>query len=157
MAAANGNIRAQQNYLNLLIGAEADRRVATMELLKTAIDYKEHWHHVLAERARKGTTGPEPVPHPDDVIIDYDTGEIRIDGPVLEEQHLAQERMREMGPDYLKRLWKIEEQIESDPKNLELRKEKKMLDEITGWLVKDAGRRAVRDALRRPSGKPKKD
>jgi Family of unknown function (DUF5681) len=64
VAAANGNIRAQQNYLSLLIGAEADRRVATMELLKTAVDYKEHWHHVLAERARKGTTGPEPVPHP---------------------------------------------------------------------------------------------
>jgi uncharacterized protein DUF5681 len=77
VAAANGNIRAQQNYLNLLIGAEADRRVATMELLKIAVDYKEHWHHVLAERARKGTTGPEPVPHPDDVIIDYDTGKIR--------------------------------------------------------------------------------
>jgi hypothetical protein len=59
VAAANGNIRAQQNYLSLLIGAEADRRVATMELLKTAVDYKEHWHHILAERARKGTTGPE--------------------------------------------------------------------------------------------------
>ena len=68
VAAANGNIRAQQNYLNLLIGAEADRRVATMELLKTAVDYKEHWHHVLAERARKGTTGPEPVPHPDESL-----------------------------------------------------------------------------------------
>ena len=39
---------------------------ATMELLKAAVDYKEHWHHVLAERARTGTTGPEPVPHPDD-------------------------------------------------------------------------------------------
>jgi hypothetical protein len=39
VAAANGNIRAQQNYLNLLIGAEADRRVATMELLKNAVDY----------------------------------------------------------------------------------------------------------------------
>ena len=98
VAAANGNIRAQQNYLNLLIGAEADRRVATMELLKTAIDYKEHWHHVLAERARKGTTGPEPVPHPDDVIIDYDTGKIRIDGPVMEEQKEAQNRLRTMWP-----------------------------------------------------------
>ena len=38
VAAANGNTRAQQNYLNLLIGAEADRRVATMEMLKTAVD-----------------------------------------------------------------------------------------------------------------------
>jgi len=75
VAAANGNTRAQQNYLNLLIGAETDRRVASTQLLKTAIDYKEHWHHVLAERARKGTTGPEPVPHPDEVIIDYETGE----------------------------------------------------------------------------------
>ncbi len=57
VATANGNTRAQQNYLNPLTGAEADRRVATMEMLKTAVDYKEHWHHVLAERARTGTTG----------------------------------------------------------------------------------------------------
>ena len=73
VAAANGNSRAQQNFLDLLIGAEADRRAATMELLKTAVEYKEHWGHVLAERARNGTTGPEPVPHPDDVIIDHET------------------------------------------------------------------------------------
>jgi hypothetical protein len=155
--AAKGNTRAQQNILSLVIGAEADRRVAAMELLNAAVDYKEHWHHVLAERARKGTTGPEPVPHPDDVIIDFNTGEIRVDGPVLEEQHVAQERLREMGLDLLKRLWQIEEQIESDPKNLELRKEKKTLDAITDWLIKDAGKRAARDALRRPPGKPKKD
>src|ERR1700724_2773750 len=94
VAAANGNIRAQQNYLNLLTGAEADRRVATMELLKTAVDYKEHWHHVLAERAHKGTTGPEPVPHPDDAIIDYDTGNIRIDG----HQKEARDQLRAMWP-----------------------------------------------------------
>ena len=94
VAAANGNTRAQQNYLNLLIGAEADRRVASTQLLKTAIDYKEHWHHVLAERARSGTTGPEPVPHPDEVIIDYETGDIRIDGPVMQEQREARKRLR---------------------------------------------------------------
>ena len=68
VAAANGNTRAQQNYLNLLIGAEADRRVATMEILKAAVDYKDRWYHIFAERARTGTTGPEPVPHPDDVL-----------------------------------------------------------------------------------------
>ena len=96
VAAANGNSRAQQNFLDLLIGAEADRRAATMELLKTAVEYKEHWGHVLAERARNGTTGPEPVPHPDDVIIDHETGEVRIDGPVMEEQKAAEERLQAM-------------------------------------------------------------
>ncbi len=120
VAAANGNIRAQQNYLNLLIGAEADRRVATMELLKTAVDYKEHWHHVLAERARKGTTGPEPVPHPDDVIIDYETGKIRIDGPVEEEQKEAQNRLRIMWPHMEESLKEINEEIESNPNDLSL-------------------------------------
>src|SRR5580658_803645 len=54
IAAANGNTRAQQNYLTLLIGAEADRRMATMEILKAAVDYKDRWHHILAERARTG-------------------------------------------------------------------------------------------------------
>jgi Family of unknown function (DUF5681) len=68
VAAANGNTRAQLSYLNLLTGAEADRRMATEELLKNAIECKEHWGRVLAERARSGATGPEPVPHPDDVI-----------------------------------------------------------------------------------------
>jgi hypothetical protein len=30
-------------------------------------------------------TGPEPLPHPDEVVNDYRTGEVRIEGPVLEE------------------------------------------------------------------------
>jgi Family of unknown function (DUF5681) len=137
--AAKGNIRAQQNILSLVIGAEADRRVATMELLKNAVDYKEHWHHVLAERARKGTTGPEPVPHPDDVIIDFDTGEFRIDGPVLEEQHLAQERLREMWPDLLERLWKIEKQIESDPQIWNCVRKKRCLTQSLAGLSKTQG------------------
>jgi hypothetical protein len=55
---------------------------------------------LLAERARNGTTGPEPVPHPDDVIIDYNTGEVRIDGPFTEEQKETQNQLRAIGPDF---------------------------------------------------------
>ena len=125
VAAANGNTRAQQNYLNLLIGAEADRRVATMEILKAAVDYKDRWDHIFAERARTGTTGPEPVPHPDDVLIDYETGNIRIDGPVMEDQKEAQDQLRAMWPKLERELKEINEQIESDPNNLSLRKRQK--------------------------------
>ena len=148
VAAANGNTRAQQNYLNLLTGAEADRRVATMEMLKTAVDYKEHWHHVLAERARTGTTGPEPVPHPDDVLIDYETGIMRIDGPVMEEQKEAQKSLRAMWLELERCLMQINEQLESDPKNSELRKQQRELAKMVGWLRDDALKRTTRDALR---------
>ena len=147
VAAANGNIRAQQNYLSLLIGAEADRRVAATQLLKTAIDYKERWHPILAERARKGTTGPEPVPHPDDVIIDYDTGEIRIDGPFMEEQKETQNQLRAIGPDFEQSLKEINEEIESDPNDLSLRKAQKTLTKIINRCREDALKRKMRDAL----------
>ena len=157
VAAANGNTRAQQNYLNLLIGAEADRRVASTQLLKTAIDYKEHWHHVLAERARSGTTGPEPVPHPDDVLIDYETGNIRIDGPVMEDQKEARDQLRAMWPKLERELMGINEQIESDPNNLSLRKRQKELTKIVSFVRYDVQKRNVRDTIRTMQGKSSKD
>ena len=157
VAAANGNTRAQQTYLNLLIGAEADRRMATMELFTSAVEYKEHWGRVLTERARSGATGPEPIPHPDDVIINSKTGEVRFDGPVSEQQWMAQERLRAMWPEFRRMLRQVDEKLKSDPKNSELRKQQEDLTKWIDWLMEDAGRRAMRDALRRPPGKPKKD
>jgi hypothetical protein len=63
VAAAKGNTRAQMIFVELLSQAESDLRVGTLELLMTAIDYKEKWSHILAERASPGMTRPEPVPH----------------------------------------------------------------------------------------------
>ena len=148
VAAANGNTRAQQTYLNLLMGAEADRRMATEELFKIAIEYKEHWGRVLAERARNGTTGPEPVPHPDDVIIDYETLEVRFDGPVDEEQQAAQKWVRAEAPKLVRRLTQINEQLESDPKNSGLRKQQRDLEKIADWYCDDAFKQAVKRATR---------
>jgi hypothetical protein len=157
VAAANGNIRAQQNYLTLLIGAEADRRMATMELFTFAVEYKEHWGRVLAERARSGTSGPEPVPHPDDVIIDPKTGEVRIDGPVLEVEKAEQEWLRANSMEFVQSLVQVNMKLESDPNNSELRKEQRELAKIIDWLRDNALKRTVRDALRRPPGKSRKD
>src|SRR5580704_6279774 len=141
VAAANGNTRAQQNYLTLLIGAEADRRVATMELFASAVEYKEHWGRVLTERARSGATGPEPIPHPDDVVIDSKTGEVRFDGPVSEQQWMAGERLRTMEPVLRRMLRQVDEKLKSDPKNSELITQQSELTKWIDWLMKDAGRR----------------
>ena len=150
VAAANGNTRAQQSYLNLLTGAEADRRMATMEILKHAVEYKEHWGLLLAQRARSGATGPEPVPHPDDVIIDYRTGEVRIDGPVMEEQKAAEEQLKALWPHLERDLMELNKQIESDPNDVSLRKLQKELMMIVSWLRDGSRKRTLRDALRRP-------
>jgi hypothetical protein len=89
--------------------------MATTELFASAVEYKEHWGRVLAQRARSGATGPEPVPHPDDIIIDYETGEVQFDGPVMEDQKQARDQLRAMWPELERGLMGINEQIESDP------------------------------------------
>jgi hypothetical protein len=115
---------------------------------KAAVAYKERWHHILAERARNGTTGREPVPHPDEVIIDLQTGEVRIEGPVLQEQKEARDylhaRRRELEED----LREIEEELASDPNNPQLRKMQKVLTRIVNWVRQDALKRNLRKATR---------
>jgi hypothetical protein len=80
--AANGNSRAQKTILNLVLGAEADRSAAAAEILRAAVEGKEYWAAIFAEYDRRGIDRPEPIPHPDDVVIDYKTGEVRINGPL---------------------------------------------------------------------------
>jgi hypothetical protein len=112
---------------------------------------------VLTERARSGATGPEPIPHPDDVIIDSKTGEVRFDGPVLEQEWTAREQFRAMWPKLERMLRQVNEKLKSDPKNSELITQQRELTKWIDWLMKDAERRAIRDALRRPPEKPNKD
>jgi hypothetical protein len=157
LAAANGNVKAQQQFLSLVIGAEADRRVATMEMFKTAVDYKEHWHHVLSERARNGTTGPEPVTDPDDVIIDPKTWEVRIEGPVLQQQKDAQDALHAMWPDLERNLRQLNTKLESDPDNLGLREQQAHLTKMVEWIREDAGTRYLRIAVRKMMGTQSKD
>jgi hypothetical protein len=136
--AANGNTRAQRIYLDLVIGAEADRSAAAAELLRAAVEGKEYWAGIFAEYDRRGIDRPDPVPHPDDVVIDYKTGEIQIKGPVMTEQKEA----RETAISYKKELELDLEictaAIEADPDNLELRRTHKKLTKIVDWLRRGA-------------------
>jgi hypothetical protein len=100
--------------------------------------------------------GPEPVPHPDDVIIDYRTGEVRIDGPVMEEQKAAGEQLKALWPDLERELIEINEQIKSDPNDLSLRKRQKELTKMVRLLRERALKRTLRDALRPTPGKSRK-
>ena len=70
---------------------------------------------------------------------------------------MAGERLRAMGPEFRRMLRQVDEKLKSDPKNSELITRQRELTKWIDWLMKDAGRGAMRDALRRPPGKPKKD
>lgn len=142
-AAVKGNARAQKAFVELVSQAEAGRRVANTELLATAVEYKEKWSHILAERARTGTTGPEPVPHPDDVVIDNGTGEVRFEGPVLQEEKDAQDALRAKWFEFERMLRDTETQLEANPDDPSLLERRNGLKPIVDWLWDDAKKRGL--------------
>jgi hypothetical protein len=64
--------------------------VLRRRLLRAAVEGEEYWANIFAEYDRRGIEQPDPVPQPDDVVIDYKTGEV-IKGPVMTEQKEARE------------------------------------------------------------------
>ena len=136
--AANGNTRAQKIILNLVLGAEAERTAASAELLRAAVEGKEYWAAIFAEYDRRGIDRPEPIPHPDDVVIDYKTGEVRINGPVMSEQKDAQEMALYNKKEFEKNLERCIKAMEADPDDLELRRRHKKLTQIIEWIGRGA-------------------
>ena len=84
--AVKGQQRAQRLFTELLSATErADRRLAD-EWMDMAITYKVEWERELERRARLGITGPEPLPHPDHVIVDIRGGTAEVRGPATREE-----------------------------------------------------------------------
>ena len=78
-------------FLDYLQSAERENKADHDELLKTVIEYKADWERKRARRERLGETGPEPVPHPDDIKIDLFTGDVRVLGPMTKEEKANRE------------------------------------------------------------------
>jgi len=132
----NGNTRAQLIYLEYIMSFEADRSAAGAELLKTAVEYKEKWASIFAECDRRDIDRPDPLPHPDDVVIDYKTGEVRFNGPVLTEQKDARDLALQMREDFERGLEICVKAMEADPNNLDLRRIHGELTKIVDWFEK---------------------
>jgi hypothetical protein len=75
--AAKGNGPAQRAVLRVVQAIEKEGHDLNMELLKTAIEYKAEAEREAERRRRLGITYVDPTtPHPDDVVIDMQTGDV---------------------------------------------------------------------------------
>ncbi|MCT2541262.1 DUF5681 domain-containing protein [Sedimentimonas flavescens] len=93
--AVKGQHRAQRLFAELLASVEASRKLHSDETFKSALDYKITWERELNRRARLGITDlPEPVPHPDHIMLDMDAGEVRVLGPLTQAEKDVLENLR---------------------------------------------------------------
>ncbi len=83
VTAAKGNTRAQKLFSELLANTELSKKQADDEWIQTMIEYKSNWEQELDRRKFHGiTTLPDPLPHPDDIIVDFRRNTIIIRGPM---------------------------------------------------------------------------
>lgn len=81
MNAARGNNRAAHLLTTLVGKTEAENNKLAREAFGSAIDYKQAWTKELARRKRLRLKLPDPVPHPDDIVLDTRNMAFKIKGP----------------------------------------------------------------------------
>ena len=89
--AAKGQAKAQKLFVELLSETESSNNVIVREMSKELLDYKHKWAAELARRRNLGIAGDDPIPHPDDIVVDRRSGIISIDGPITKEEKEARD------------------------------------------------------------------
>lgn len=85
--AVKGQQRAQRLFTELLSTTESENKRLNDEWLDVALTYKIEWDKELERRRQLGITDlPDPLPHPDHVIIDMNTGTAHVRGPSTREE-----------------------------------------------------------------------
>jgi hypothetical protein len=91
--AAKGHARAQKLFTELLHVTERAEAILYNQYLEAMIEYKVDWERELARRARAGVSGPDPIPHPDDIFIDMRTSRATVRGPMTPEEKADWDRI----------------------------------------------------------------
>jgi len=113
--AAKGQHRAQRLFAEMLSSTERQNKALADEWLRTAIEYKVEWERELQRREALGITNlPQPLPHPDQVIIDMNAGTARVRGPMTKEDRQELEDWAKRRDDWITELQDIEEHLRSE-------------------------------------------
>jgi hypothetical protein len=86
VSALKGDRFARRALVEQVQQVEATKAEERLELIKTLIEYKEYWTRIIAEARRTGRAEPQPVPHPDDIFIDFGSGDYQICGPMTDDE-----------------------------------------------------------------------
>ena len=85
LAIKNGSAYAQKHIIERFDRAEREVRREIKEDCELATSYKERTQALFAEAEKSGEPPPDILPHPDDVVIDYEKG-VRFIGPTNKEE-----------------------------------------------------------------------
>ncbi len=86
VSALKGNRFVQKTLAELVAKMERDHHLLRMEAFGSAVEYKLKWDQEIECCRKAGLPEPTPLPHPDDIILDVNTGGVNFQGPQTKEQ-----------------------------------------------------------------------
>lgn len=84
-----GSHLSQRTLAELVRTVEDRKSSERLTSMENAFDYKQRRTTELDRRKRLGSEEPDPIPHPDDIITDMRTGEVKTEGPLDEVEKAA--------------------------------------------------------------------
>lgn len=95
VAAMKGSRLSQKTLAEMVQRVEAAEKTSRMETLESFLDYKMKWSEEILRCERAGLPDPDPLPHPDDVILDFRQGTTAIRGPITKEEKVEWDKRLE--------------------------------------------------------------
>lgn len=117
--AVKGQHRSQRLFAELLSAVETGNKALHDEWLNTAMQYKADWDRELRRRRALGITHlPDPLPHPEHILIDLRQGTARIIGPATKEEKARWDEMLQRKAEYEAEIRDLREMLEAqaDPR-----------------------------------------
>jgi len=118
--AAQGDLRAQKIFTDLVSKQEAKDKKLYDAYLDAMLEYKMGWEAEFESYKRAGLKPPELIPHPDDIKLDLSTGQVRVTGPFTKEEKEIRDRLRKRKQAAYKAI-EIYEQDLRDPRNKDVK------------------------------------
>jgi hypothetical protein len=115
VAAVKGSHRAQLAITSLVQAVEQRTLNERQAMFEAGIEYKRGWEEIFELCDSRGEPRPEPVPHPDDILIDARAGVVIFNGPVDDNQKAAWDQALERRTASLHEIEEYKRDIENEP------------------------------------------
>lgn len=82
ISAMKGSRLSQRALAELVREVEERKSSEHLTAMENALEYKQRWTEELERRRKLGIDLPDPIPHPDDIIINMRSGKVTTEGPL---------------------------------------------------------------------------
>jgi hypothetical protein len=170
VSALKGSHRAQIAVAKMVQATQEKVMDGRRIFYEAMVEYKRDYRRIFAECDQRGEPRPDPVPHPDDIVINEKTLEVRFNGPESHDEKAHWDLMLARKAEFKEERDELKTQLKRNPKRAAFLEseiahadyiyrliDQTIPDEVTrrqpGFDIREWRRRKFDKTLKRPAAK----